>query len=248
MKKSFKIILSFIMLFVACFSLSACNETPKKYNINVNVWYANYGIVDGGGTYDENTDCTITATPKGDSQFLAWMNENVVVSYDATYTFKVSSNTSGTYTAIFTCPDLELVTPTKIIFNDTYDQNNTITNITANVKLGSSYETLKEVLNTEINATKTFDIETITLALNKKSKIYAEINLTYTYESIVDNESTLIDVKTQTYIDIGLNGQLTTTEYKLNLPNKVNGEAFISFEFENFKVPEDDNTENNAEN
>ncbi len=244
MKNKLKIFLSVVLLLCACISMSACNETPKKYNIYVNVWYANYGYVEGGGTYEENTDCTITATPKGDSKFLAWMNENVVVSYEPTYTFKVSNQTSGTYTAIFTCPNLELVSPTKVIFNDTYNQNNTITNIVANVKLGSSYETLKEVLNNEINATKTFDIDTITLALNKITKIYAEINLTYTYETVIDGESSLIDVKTQTYLEINLNGSFLTQEYKLNIPTNVNGEAYISFEFTNFSVPTEDDGEN----
>ena len=244
MKNKLKILLSVVLFLCACSSMSACNETPKKYNVIVNVWYSNYGFVDGGGTYEENMDCTITASAKGDSKFLAWMSENVIVSYEQTYTFKVSNETSGTYTAIFTCPNLELVSPTKIVFNDTYKQNNTISNILANVKIGGSYETLKEVLNTQINANKTFNIDSIKLALNRMTTIYAEINLTYTYETIIDNQSSNIDVKTQTYIEINLEDLLVTKEYKLNIPTNVNGEAYISFEFENFTIPQENNTEN----
>ena len=243
MKKFFKIILSFIMIICACIPLSACNEPPKKYDIKVNVWYANYGFVDGDGTYEENTYCTITALPKADSKFLAWMNENVIVSYDATFTFKVSKETSGTYTAIFTCPDLELVTPTKINFKDNYENTDSSAIIKANVKLGSSYDNLKEIFDGEINTKKTFDIDSLTMALNKKTKIYCEINITYSYEDVVDGEIAVIDSKAQTYLEIELNEQLLSKEYKINLPKNLNGETYISFEFQNFTVPEEDNAE-----
>lgn len=233
-----KIALFTSLLLIVCFGFvfGACNEIPKNYNVNVNVWYANYGIVYGGGTFEEDTTCQIYATPKQNSTFLAWMHDDVIVSYDAEYNFKVTNETSGTYTAIFTCPNLELVTPKSIIFTDQY-QDNTITAIDFNLKMGSSYDNLHEVFSGDVLNANEFNIEDIVLALNSKAKILCEANLTYSYETNIDNEVIETNVTTKTRLEFTLT-ELVTENLKLNIPAGIDGEAYIQIVFDNFKGKE----------
>ena len=58
------------------------------------------GTVSGGGSYDPNSSCTLTATPNAGYTFTNWKKGNSVVSTNVTYTFTVTE--SATYTANFT--------------------------------------------------------------------------------------------------------------------------------------------------
>ena len=51
-----------------------------------------YGTVSGGGQYEYDTSCTVTATPADGYMFVNWTQNGNVVSTDATYTFHVTSN------------------------------------------------------------------------------------------------------------------------------------------------------------
>ncbi len=57
------------------------------------------GTVSGGGETAKNNQCTITAVPYEDYDFLYWKNGDEIVSYDTTYAFNVTAD--GTYTAYF---------------------------------------------------------------------------------------------------------------------------------------------------
>ncbi len=70
-----------------------------EYTIAANVSPANSGTVTGAGTYYEDTDCTLTATPNHGYAFDNWKQGNNVVSTEPTYTFTVTGNAS--YTANF---------------------------------------------------------------------------------------------------------------------------------------------------
>ena len=52
------------------------------------------GTVTGGGTYDEGTDVTLTATANDGYRFVDWTEDGNEVSTEATYTFTVSSDRS----------------------------------------------------------------------------------------------------------------------------------------------------------
>ena len=71
-----------------------------QYTITANAGTG--GTVTGGGSYYENTQCTLIATPATGYTFTNWKKDNNVVSTSATYTFTVTSITAGTYTATFT--------------------------------------------------------------------------------------------------------------------------------------------------
>ena len=62
------------------------------YSINVSANPSNGGSVTGGGTYNYNQSCTVTATPNTGCAFVNWTENGTVVSSDASYTFTVTEN------------------------------------------------------------------------------------------------------------------------------------------------------------
>ena len=66
------------------------------------------GTVNGGGTFYENTQCTLTATANTHYEFANWTKNGNVVSTNPTYTFTVTA--AGAYTANFTALQQHTVT------------------------------------------------------------------------------------------------------------------------------------------
>ena len=71
--------------FVANFELNS-------YEITVSADPAEFGEVDGGGTYNHGESCTVTAEPIGSAYFVNWTENGQVVSIQAEYTFTVTNN------------------------------------------------------------------------------------------------------------------------------------------------------------
>ena len=68
--------------------------TPNQiFNVTVAANNANYGTVSGGGQYNYNQSCTVTATPADGYMFTSWTQNGSIVSTDASYTFNVTANT-----------------------------------------------------------------------------------------------------------------------------------------------------------
>ena len=86
----------------------------NQYYITATANPTNGGTVSGGGSYDPDSSCTLTATPNTGYTFTNWKKDNVVVSTNATYTFTVTE--SATYTATFTAiPQYTItVTPNSV--------------------------------------------------------------------------------------------------------------------------------------
>lgn len=72
---------------------------PTRYTITVNAGTG--GTVSGGGTYDENQQVTITATPASGYRFVEWRENGVKVSENSSYSVTASGN--RTFTAVFEC-------------------------------------------------------------------------------------------------------------------------------------------------
>ena len=68
------------------------------------------GTVSGAGTYFENTQCTLTATPNTGYEFTNWTKNGTQVSTNATYSFNVTS--SANYVANFTAVQQYTITAT----------------------------------------------------------------------------------------------------------------------------------------
>ena len=62
------------------------------YTVNVSANPTNGGSVTGGGTYNYNQNCTVTAMPNTGYTFLNWTENGSVVSSNASYTFTVTEN------------------------------------------------------------------------------------------------------------------------------------------------------------
>ncbi len=67
-------------------------QLPDTYNINVSPNPIIGGIVTGGGTYDADQQCTVTATPNPNYNFINWTEDGEEVSTEASYTFIVAGN------------------------------------------------------------------------------------------------------------------------------------------------------------
>ena len=80
-------------------NVEAMKETADfeygNYNLNLVVSASpeNGGTVTGGGTYQFNTEVTVTATPAMNFEFSSWTNQGVTVSKDPVYTFMLKDNT-----------------------------------------------------------------------------------------------------------------------------------------------------------
>lgn len=70
---------------------------PTRYTITVSAGTG--GTVSGGGTYDENQQVTITATPASGYRFVEWRENGVKVSENSSYSVTASGN--RTFTAVF---------------------------------------------------------------------------------------------------------------------------------------------------
>ena len=83
---------------VAAPSSEAIRFTPV-YTVSVESNNNEWGIVSGGGTFEEDQTATITATAATNYKFVNWAKGDVEVSTDATYSFPVKE--TATYTANF---------------------------------------------------------------------------------------------------------------------------------------------------
>ena len=245
MRKKICYILVFLLVLCSSIFFSACNEDANEYNINVNVWYANYGTVYGNGTYKEKTEVEIKAVPNNNYSFIAWMKNNIIVSYEADYKFEVNKESAGTYVAIFTCPDLELVTLKNVELVQTYTTQTTITNIELNVSIGQDYDTLTKILTTSTDSNTSFDITDYVTALNYREKIVAQVDLIYTLTTVVDEKETELKTTKTTLIEINLDGEtLSSKDFTLkildSLTENEENSATIKFNFTKLEVKEEE--------
>ncbi len=67
-------------------------QQPDTYNINVSPNPNIGGTVTGGGNYDADQQCTVTATANTGYTFINWTEDGDVVATEASYTFIVAGN------------------------------------------------------------------------------------------------------------------------------------------------------------
>lgn len=76
-------------------------ETPPtpSYTVSVSADPAAGGSVSGGGSFQRGASTTVSATPNDGYRFVCWRENGEAVSFNSSYTFSVSGNT--TLTAVF---------------------------------------------------------------------------------------------------------------------------------------------------
>ena len=76
-------------------------ETPPtpSYTVNVSADPAAGGSVSGGGSFQRGASATVSATPNDGYRFVCWKENGEAVSFNSSYTFSVSGNT--TLTSVF---------------------------------------------------------------------------------------------------------------------------------------------------
>ena len=68
--------------------------SDQIYTVNVAANNDDFGTVSGGGNFDYNTSCTVTATPADGYMFTSWTQNGQIVSTNAEYTFNVTGETN----------------------------------------------------------------------------------------------------------------------------------------------------------
>lgn len=74
------------------FTYSGGGSGPTYYTISVSANPADGGTVSGGGTYEEGSEITITATANNNYQFVNWTKDGAVVSENESYSFTVTED------------------------------------------------------------------------------------------------------------------------------------------------------------
>lgn len=69
---------------------------PVQYTVTTSVNNASGGTVTGGGTYNQNASCTVTATPASGYILESWTMNGLDVTWDRSYSLTVNSNVTLT--------------------------------------------------------------------------------------------------------------------------------------------------------
>jgi nitrogen regulatory protein PII-like uncharacterized protein len=67
-------------------------STSISFIINATANLVEGGMVSGGGTYQDGTNCTLTAMANEGYSFISWTENGIVISTETTYSFTVSHN------------------------------------------------------------------------------------------------------------------------------------------------------------
>ena len=124
---------------IAAPSSEAIRFTPV-YTVSVESNNNEWGIVSGGGTFEEDQTATITATAATNYKFVNWAKGDVEVSTDATYSFPVKE--TATYTANF-------VEKTKHTIEVTISEDDKMGTVTG---AGTYYEGTEVTLTAKANS------------------------------------------------------------------------------------------------
>lgn len=183
----------------------------------------NKGTVAGGGSYCENSEVTVTATPNPGYNFVNWTdnnNSNAEVSTNASYTFTLAANVS--YRANFAACAGAAVTVNvnngdmgAVTGGGSYCAGSQV-NLTATPNSGyrfvnwtvtSGSASLDNVKNASTHFTMSNPAAAVTVRANFEEDIKAD--RTYTYRAVEDNtgHNTNAGESTDEYLFIGADGQ-----------------------------------------
>ncbi len=110
------------------------DDIPTTYTIGLSASPATGGSVSGGGTFDENTSVTVTASPASGYAFVRWTEDGQEVSTDASYTFTVTAARSLVAEFVEDTPPA----PQKVTITATAGANGQISPVSVELTIGAS--------------------------------------------------------------------------------------------------------------
>lgn len=267
MKKRILALALGVMFGFAGVAFAGCDEKPQTHTILAQSYnLEGGGAVTGYGNYATNALVSLVATPNADHQFLAWIKDNKVVSYDAQYNFLASKTTAGTYVALFDCPNFQFARLGTVDYQisalDVPNYNVSLQKWQLSfgqiqglyqplATLGSM--ALESGTPTALNNALVTHEDVVLFAQEKYTFV---LNMTFEYSphetgtNIVENVSTMfeIDLANLSSANAVKTGNQTTyenTKYSLSL--EQNGNAFsLLIDFHNLNTPSKWNTKNQS--
>ncbi|MDD4815880.1 MAG: hypothetical protein PHQ62_01905 [Clostridia bacterium] len=230
-KKLVPLLFCFLIVFSAL-SFSGCNEIILDHNILVTSSNTQKGTVNGTGFYKTNQNVVLSATPKSEQTFIAWVKNDVVVSYETNYSFLANTATAGKYTALFSTNNLEYF----MLKGLSYDISGLeITNpnlyvskiINFSVKTSqapSLYTNLGVLTNAEVNNTGNFsdnNFDYFEKIFYLSKTYYFSVTLKAEYTNITTLATTTAEITTNFSINFSglLNGTVSGSTTTFATPN-----------------------------
>ncbi len=196
MKKTFLSLIVAFMMVISCFMFSGCGKTPESFSITTKTFGTRGTVAGEELILQEGTNTTIIATPNPNEQFLCWLHENKVASFDANYTFTINKETSGEYVAIFKEPDCEFVCISSLTINNGYNNSAENVALLSNLQILIGYnqneltsvlecteDMMQEQENT-IPMEQLYPENVLPFAFQKTKQLYVKIVLKYMWNEI----------------------------------------------------------------
>lgn len=212
MKKKFTALMLTCALIFGVFGFSGCTEQITSHNIWVTSSNLQNGSVSGSGVYKDGETATLTATPKGENQFIAWAKNDIVVSKNQTYSFVVSNsmNKDEKYTALFTSNNIDYMVLQDAVYeiNGAVRADEMLASKVLSTSLAVSstpalYNNIVSASNQEFSAlgsawVQNFDVAEKIFYLNKT--YYFSFNANIEYTNATTNDITTEPLETKYYI------------------------------------------------
>lgn len=244
MKKLTKVLLLALLLLTIPV-LSACGQDKKEVTIKVLSSSYNDGTVKGGTTYKEEDIATLVASANSGKSFVAWVRNNKIVSTEESFSFKVTTNHGGTYTAVFKGDSPTYIKPIALAFNASSlkpNQELVLQSLNFNFAIENDVQTfnlhtLKEIdfdVSENPQSSGIFDFDSeylLRLRSDYENRNYTfSVSLSYTFGQILTSKTGFIQLNLSDLIET--NEMTDTTYYQSKILVKdanLSAEVYIWF-------------------
>lgn len=205
-------------MFILPVFFAGCNNNKTNHTIFLTSENQRLGDVIGSGSYLTDKEVTIEARVKANApqgtEFILWLKDGKVASYENPYRFTANSETEGKYTAVFSYEHLKLIQPYAFEFIQCLPQSSQITSI-RNIKIYLDnkeyfqplvYETDEPILKQTNDQFVKANVIENSYVFNSNEYFYGSIEIEY--EINEENYITKVTPFTQILID---NSTLTLT-------------------------------------
>ena len=228
------------------------NFTLNSYQITVAANPTEGGTVEGAGTFNHGTTCTLTATANEGYTFTNWTKNGQVVSTEAEYSFTVTA--AGDYVANFTLNSYQITVtanPTEggtVTGGGTYDHGTTCT-LTATVNEGYTFANWTkngQVVSTEAEYSFTvtaagdyvanFNIITYQITASANPTEGGTVEGAGTYNHGTTCTLTATANEGYTFVNWTKNGEVVSTETEYSFTVTAAGDYVANFNINSYEI------------